>query len=128
VTGIRHWYVVDFLLRKPSNKIQEWAYEAKRDQVKGTLLEVPGVCLGFQLTKRIQQGENFTDLSTKNIQPGVFLVLDYLSVLRYDIGCDRSKATSAYLVLIGESMFVVDETDLQAAMKCDTTNLPKETP
>ena len=119
--------MVDFLLKNPSNKIQELAYEAKRNQVKGTLLDVPGVCLGFQLTKRVKHGEDFTNLSTEYIQPGMFLVLDYLSVIRYDIGSDRSKKTFVYLVLIGESMFVVDETDLEVAMQCDTTNSLKET-
>jgi hypothetical protein len=66
-------------------------------------------------------------LNSENIQPGVFFVLDYLSVIRYDIGLDNSKKTFAYLVLIGESMFIVDETDLQVAMQRDTTNLSKET-
>jgi hypothetical protein len=44
-------FSVDFLLRKPSNKIQEWAYEAKRDLVKGTLLNVSESFLGFERMK-----------------------------------------------------------------------------
>lgn len=120
-------FSVDFLLRKPSNKIQEWAYEAKRDLVKGTLLNVSESCLGFELTSFVQNQQDFTNLDSENIQPGVFFVLDYLSVIRYDIGSDTSKKTFAYLVLIEESMFIFDETDLQVAMQRDTTNLSKET-
>jgi hypothetical protein len=96
------------------NKLQAFAFQTKKRNVRGKLISTSRPVTGYKLTKNSM---DFTHVEPHALAPGHFLVVDFMSVFKKDKDRHTASQTFVYKVLWQESLYLIEAEELEKAAK-----------
>lgn len=96
------------------NKLQAFAFQAKKRNVRGKLISTFRPVTGYKLTKNSM---DFTHVEFNALAPGHFLVVDFLVLFKKDKFKYTAQETFVYKVLWQENLYLVEADELEEAAK-----------
>lgn len=101
---------------KDLNALQTKAWELKREQTRGTLLDFPFWIPAFRVSEK-PSDNCFKNLENCKLSPGYYIVLDFLAVQSVDLNRARTTPGFIYLILNGDNLCLVEQETIEERIR-----------